>query len=55
MRTGGIPGDPDALRAAADMLGTNSRLNSDIASDIRSAAATILAGWSAPSAAGFEA
>ena len=52
---GGIPGDPDVLREAAGMLETSSSLNADIAADIRTAAMTVLGGWSAPSAAGFEA
>jgi len=37
------------------MLESNSSLNADVASDIRTAAMTVLSGWSAPSAAGFEA
>lgn len=37
------------------MLESNSSLNADIAADIRTAAMTVLGGWSAPSAAGFEA
>jgi len=52
---GGIPGDPRALRDAADALEGSAALAEGALEDIRSAVATILAGWSAPSAEGFEA
>jgi len=52
---GGIPGDPRALRDAADALEANAVLAESALDDVRSAVATILAGWSAPSAEGFEA
>lgn len=52
---GAIPGDPSALREAARMLETNSRLGEDVVDDIRSARSLALSGWSAPSAQAFEA
>jgi len=50
-----IPGDPDALRDAASLLETNAAQGESIATDVAGARALVLGGWSAPSAAGFEA
>ena len=52
---GAIPGDPAALRRAADDLEANADLNESIVEDIDRARASVLAGWSAPSAQGFDA
>jgi len=51
--TGGISGDPGAIREAAGMLETNASLGEDVSGEIRSAASTVLAGWSAPSSQSF--
>jgi len=52
---GAIAGDPAALRRAADDLEANADLNESIVEDIDRARASVLAGWSAPSAQGFDA
>jgi len=52
---GGIPGDPEAIREAARGLESNADLGEEILDSIRSAHARVMAGWSAPSAGGFEA
>ena len=50
-----IPGDPAALRAAADALEQGARSAQDIPEQIRFACASALSGWDAPSAQGFAA
>lgn len=52
---GGIPGEPEAIRSAAEMLADNSKFAEAILDDINSAQRTALGGWSAPSADGFRA
>lgn len=52
---GGIPGNPEVIRDAARGLESNADLGEEILDSIRSARATVLSGWSALSAEGFEA
>lgn len=51
---GGIPGDPGALRRAAELLEDTATLAEGALDDIRSARAIVLGGWDAPSAEGFD-
>jgi len=52
---GGIPGEPEAIRDAARGFESSAKIAEDAPGAIRSARANVLAGWDAPSAAGFEA
>ena len=51
---GAIPGDPEGLREAAHSLDESAALAESSLEDIRRASTTVLAGWAAPSAQGYE-